>query len=145
MARPQFQIRHLMLGGLACALLGGGLRTGGGWAAICLFLGPPALGSMIHQMMGGRGIVGGAIGGMVSGLGFGIYAYYLSNQNGTDYIGPVLGIFVMTSMLTTLGLIVGAVIWGLRLQVEDRDARYPWWSPEPKGQESTGSREHRDD
>jgi hypothetical protein len=126
--RPQFQIRHLMFGVAGCALLAAGLRASEEWRGMILVVGGPAFGSLIHQSMGGRGMVGGAIGGGIAGFGFGIYASFWSGPSGGDLIGPILGIPLFSLLLAAIGFVVGAVIWGLRIQVEDRDARYPWWS-----------------
>lgn len=132
MSRPRFQIRQVMIGIVWCALLAAGLRAPEEWRGLFIIVGVPATGSLIHQSIGGRGILGGAIGGGLLCSGFGIYAYFLSGPVTGDYIGPALAIPLLSLMGAAFGLVVGAVLWGLKIQVEDRDARYPWWStPEP--------------
>jgi hypothetical protein len=115
-----------MIGVLACALLAACLRSEEGRAALIYYTGP-VCGVLVHRSLGGRGIIGGAIGGGMSYLVIGSVLYF--SNPGTDLVGPFLGIPVFSFLGATIGLVVGVVIWGLKLEIDDKDSRYPWSPP----------------
>ena len=119
-----------MIGVLACALVAAGLRASEGWRAVSIILAGPVCGVLIHRSLGGRGILGGAIGGGTSFLGIGIALYCL--EPGTDLIGPFLAIPLFGFLGAAIGLIVGVVIWAIKLEIDDTGSRYPWWPTPPE-------------
>jgi hypothetical protein len=60
------------------------------------FPGAPVIGAILHRRFGGRGILGGAIGGLLGYSGFviSIYVWYIlfPDPNLTDYLGPGLSL-----------------------------------------------------
>jgi hypothetical protein len=132
MHRPQFRLRELMIGVIGCALVAVALLRNeeSGWL---FFLAGPVCGSLVHRAKGGRGILGGTIGGGGSYLCIGVAihakAYFSSKPIVGDLLGPWLGLSLFTFRGATIGLIVGVLIWGIGLQIDDKDDRYPWHPP----------------
>jgi hypothetical protein len=77
----------------------------------------PVTGAVAHRTLGGRGLLGGMVGGVAVFCGFGALMYirgYLHPvPNTVDYLGPVLSLSVLGFFGAVVGLVVGAIIWCL--------------------------------
>jgi hypothetical protein len=119
--RAPVRIREIMVGVVWCALLFTFHRSMGiEWLpALLLFTLGPLCGAIAQRCWGGRGIVGGVIGGTVSYIGFGVVMYlwaYLDPQpNTVDYLGPVVSLMILSSYGAVVGLAAGILVWGLSL------------------------------
>jgi hypothetical protein len=119
MQRPRFTIRQIMLVVAACALLCAILRFDERrWLASALYLtAGPILGAVVQRRRGGRGILGGLIGGVVHYVGFGVMMYVIAyvypDPDVVDYLGPGLSFLVLSSSGAGIGLGVGILVWGL--------------------------------
>ena len=69
-------------------------------------------------MSGGRGILGGVIGGVASYVGYGIamymIAYIFPQPDVVDYLGPGMTFTLLSFSGASTGLIVGVLVWGCR-------------------------------
>ncbi|HWE40661.1 MAG TPA: hypothetical protein VG406_29215 [Isosphaeraceae bacterium] len=74
MKAPRFRLRWLMGVVAACAVACAFLRAPG--AGLFLVLGVPFVGALVHRSLGGRGILGGMIGGALLGCGV-VCAHYV--------------------------------------------------------------------
>jgi hypothetical protein len=116
MNRPQFNLRELMIGVIGCALVAVAWLRYEDWGWL-FFLAGPVCGVLVHRAMGGRGIVGGTVGGGGSYLCIGVAIYAIAYFSPTpivgDLVGFLLGLFLLTFLGATIGLIVGLFIWGI--------------------------------
>jgi hypothetical protein len=102
-----------------CALLLALVRMPGmEWlAALLLAILGPIIGATAQRCWGGRGVLGGLIGGIASYVGFGVVmylrAYFVPQPNTVDYLGPVLSFLILASSGALVGLAVGILVWGV--------------------------------
>jgi hypothetical protein len=119
MERRRFTIRQIMLVVAACAIVCAILRLDERrWLASMLyFTAGPILGAVVQRWRGGRGILGGLIGGVVHYLGFGFtmygMAYLFPGPDFVDYAGPGLTFLGLSFAGSLVGLVVGFLVWGL--------------------------------
>jgi hypothetical protein len=124
MQRSQFTIRRVMLVVVGCALIFTILRIdeGGSLTAILFYTASPGVGAVVQRWRGGRGILGGVIGGVASYVGYGIAiytTYYIFPQPDVYYDpGPVLAFTFLSFSGALVGSIVGILVWGCLMPVE---------------------------
>ena len=89
MPRRSIKILMIVIGLIAVGLV----SAMNNWEFVAITIGP-TIGAVIHRSLGGRGILGGAIGGLLYFCGFGVVVYALQSlhpqPNSVDYIGPVI-------------------------------------------------------
>jgi hypothetical protein len=119
--RGPVRIRAIMVAVVWCALLLSLHRANGvEWlpALLVLTLGP-ICGAIAQRCWGGRGILGGVIGGMVSSIGLGVvgylWAYLYPEPHMVDYVGPGLTFIILSSYGAVVGLAAGILAWGVSL------------------------------
>ena len=124
-------IRGLILGVAWCALLLALVRMPGMEWLIALFgftLGP-IVGAVAQRCWGGRGVLGGVIGGIVSYVGFGVVmhlhlrAYLYPQPETVDYLGSALTFLIAVYSGALIGLAVGVSVWGVMT------IQGPWGKP----------------
>jgi hypothetical protein len=104
-----------------CGVLFALARSAGveSFPAMLVFTSGPISGALIHRFWGGRGILGGMIGGIASHAGFGVVMYlwaYLYPEPGVvDYLGPGFTFFILTTYGAVFGLAAGVLIWAAML------------------------------
>jgi hypothetical protein len=115
------RIREIMVAVVWCALLFTLHRAIGveSLPALLIFTLGPICGAIVQRCWGGRGILGGVIGGMVSYIAFGVvmylWAYLYPQPNTVDYVGPVLTFMILSSYGAVAGLAAGILVWGVSL------------------------------
>jgi hypothetical protein len=121
------RIREIMVAVVWCALFFAFYRANGvEWlpAVLILTLGP-ICGAIAQRCWGGRGILGGVIGGTVSFIGLGVamylWAYLYPQPNTVDYVGPVLTLMILSSYGAVVGLAAGILVWGVSLTPRTSD------------------------
>jgi hypothetical protein len=118
----------MMLGVLGCALFAAGLREPE-WRGWLLTFAGPVCGALFHQSRGGKGVLGGAIGGGISfGLVMAVYALCFLGPTTSDLLFAIL---VSSFAGTVIGLFVGLVMLDLKIGIGDKGSRYPWWPSLP--------------
>jgi hypothetical protein len=119
--RVPMRIRHIMVGVVWCALLFTLHRSMliERLPALLIFTLGPICGAIAQRCWGGRGILGGMIGGMISYLGVGV-AWYLWDSlypqpNSVKLLGPAVIFEVLLFYGVVVGTIAGILVWGVSL------------------------------
>jgi hypothetical protein len=119
MRRGLATLPGIMIGAMWCAILLALLRFSGlEWLGLLLFLVVvgPICGTVMQRRMGGRGIVGGIIGGAISYFGFGVIylcAYSVAEGLTTWNAGPIGFLSFLAYWGALAGFAVGILTWGL--------------------------------
>jgi hypothetical protein len=118
-----------MIGVVWCALVFTLHRAMGseGLAALLISTLGPICGALAQRCWGGRGILGGMIGGIVSYVCFGVgaymWAYHYPEPNTVDYLGPLLTLMILSIYGAVVGLAGGILVWSASLIPENSDKR----------------------
>jgi hypothetical protein len=114
--RARLTVLETIITVACCALVLAMLRDEMTRGLFFIIVGPVA-GALAHQALGGRGILGGMIGGIAGFWVAGAVTYALAYlDRGTitvDLLGPVLGFLFLGSAGATVGLAVGVLLWWL--------------------------------
>ncbi len=112
-------LQGLMVGTIWFAIVLALLRFSGlEWLGALLFLAVvgPICGAVLQRRIGGRGILGGMVGGVISYFAFGvIYLCAYSSFDGltTQTVGPVGFLTFLAYWGALAGIVVGILTWGL--------------------------------
>jgi hypothetical protein len=109
--RLRFQVRHLAVAVACCAVAFALIRTD--WGPFVMLA---VMGSLLQRwVLGGRGPVGGMLGGVVAGWSYCAYLYNLAylypQPNSVDYAGPFVAFVVFAFGGAFFGTIVGTAVW----------------------------------
>jgi hypothetical protein len=110
-------IGGMLIGVVACALLLAILRMAGMGEIIAWLAVGPGLGAFVQKWRGGRGILGGLVGGILTYVGFGVAMYVHASLNPhpstVDYLGPELSLLPLASLGALVGTGVGFLVRGV--------------------------------
>jgi hypothetical protein len=126
MRPPQATIRGILGAVIWCALILalGRMLEGEALEGLLLLTPGPMCGAIVQRCGGGRGILGGVIGGLVWYVGYGVvmylWAYLWPQPNTVDYLGPGLTFILLASSGTVAGFVIGFLLWGAMLIVRAR-------------------------